>query len=691
MGRPDMNKQTSTSEEKSGSTEELLELAELHLRGGDLAKASDLCQQALTVDSTNANIYNLLGLIALQTGQSELAKEFFLTAVTFDPDRALYQRNLGAASYALGEDKNAEKQFRKALELDPEDHEALFNLALILKFSRRLTEALPLLEKSVLARKGDPQPLAQLADLHLTLQHFSDAEKIARAAETIAPNNPLSLNALMIATRYLGNPLESAFWGHKLVEVEPLKATNHANLAKAYVDYGKTQLAIEHARRALQLDPNDAESHCTLSAAIGVEGMWKEALEHTDQAIALNPDETRYLVQKAGLLQRMGRNEEAFELVQPMISGKQRINTDALQIYITLAKRFDHTKEADKLINDVINRDTLPDAVRMSLSFIAGAFYDSIGEYDKAFTLFDTANHLKPLKYDCSKVEELFDRYINTFDAESLKKIPSASHGSDKPIFIIGMPRSGTSLVEKIIASHPQVFGAGELTEIRNLCESLPQRLETETPFPECATTLSQAQMDTLAAAYLEFIDGLNDTGLAHVTDKMPQNFVFLGMISKLFPEAKIIHCMRNPIDTSLSCYFQNFGAAGLEFSYDLKNMVHYYHQYLRIMEHWEKVLPGRLYHLSYEQLTANSTEEIPKLIEFCGLEWDEACLSPHKSKLVTKTASFDQVRKPIYQSSRERWRHYEKHIKPLLDAFKRNKSDTAKVAENPETHSRPS
>lgn len=665
-----MNEQTSTSEQPPGNTEELLELAELHLRGGDLAKASDLCQQALTVDSTNANIYNLLGLISLQAGQSELAKEFFLTAVTFEPDRALFQRNLGAASYALGEDKDAESQFRKALELDPEDHEALFNLGLILKFSGRMPEALPLLEKSVLARRGDPQPLAHLADLHLTLQHFADAEKIARAAETIAPNNPLSLNALMIATRYLGNPLESAFWGHKLVEVEPLKATNHANLAKAYVEYGKTQLGIEHARRALQLDPDDAESHCTLSAAIGVEGMWEEALEHTDRAIALNPDETRYIVQKAGLLQRMGRNEEAFKLVQPMISGKQRINTDALQIYITLAKRFDHTKEADKLIRDVINMDTLPDAVRMSLSFIAGAFYDSVGEYDRAFELFQTANNLKPLAYDQSKMEELFDRYINTFDTELLTQLPAASQGSDKPIFIIGMPRSGTSLAEKIIASHPQVFGAGELTEIRNLCEGLPQHMEGAIPFPECAAKLTAEQMDTLATNYLNFIDGLNEAGLAHVTDKMPQNFVFLGMISKLFPEAKIIHCMRNPIDTSLSCYFQNFGQAGLDFSYNLDNLVHYYHQYQRIMEHWEKVLPGRIYHLSYENLTANSAEEIPKLIEFCGLEWDEACLSPHKSKLVTKTASFDQVRKPIYQSSRERWRNYEKHIKPLITAF---------------------
>ncbi len=666
-----MNKQSSTDEQKNPSTtDELLELAELHLRGGDLARASDYCQQALATDSTNADIYNLLGLIALQAGQSQLAREFFLTAVTFEPERGLFQRNLGAASYALGEDEVAETHFRKALELDPADSEALFNLALLVKFAGRNNEALPLLERAVLARKGDPQPLTHLADLHLSLQHFADAEKIARAADLLSPGNPLNLNTLMIATRYLGNPLESAFWGHKLVEVEPLKAANHANLAKAYIEYGKNQLGIEHARRALQLDPEDAESHSTLSAAVGVEGRWEEALQHTDRAIALKPEETRYLVQKAGLLQRMGKNDEAFELVQPMITGKQRINTDALQIYITLAKRFNHQEQANKLIQDVLAKPALPDAVRLSLSFIAGEFYDSVGEYDKAFALFKTANSLKPLKYNKAGVEDLFNRYMTTFDKAVMAQLPKAGHGSNKPIFIIGMPRSGTSLTEKIIASHPQVFGAGELTEIRNLCESLPQRMETETPFPECATTLSQAQMDTLASAYLAFIGELNDAGLAHVTDKMPQNFVFLGMISLMFPQAKIIHCMRNPIDTSLSCYFQNFGAAGLDFSYDLDNLVHYYGQYQRIMAHWEKVLPSEIYHLSYEALTANSAEEIPKLIEFCGLEWDEACLSPHKSKLVTKTASFDQVRKPIYQSSRERWRNYEKHIKPLIEAF---------------------
>lgn len=662
-----MTKQPSNA---ASNNDELLELAELHLRGGDLAKASEYCQQALVTDSTNANIYNLLGLIALQTGQSQLAKEFFLTAVTFEPGRALFQRNLGAASYAMGEDDVAETHFRKALELDPADSEALLNLALLLKFNGRSDEALPLLEKAVLARKGDPIPLTHLAALHLSLQHFADAEKIARAAHALAPNDPINLDTLMISTRYLGNPLESAFWGHKLIEVEPLKAANHANLAKAYIDYGKTQLGIEHARRALQLDPDDAECHSTLSAAVGVEGDWDEALRHTDMAIALKPDETRYLAQKAGLLQHMGKNEEAFALVQPMITGKQIINTDALQIYITLAKRFNHQKQADKLIQDVLNRASLPDAIRLSMSFLAGEFYDSLGEYDKAFALFKTANRLKPLKYDPAGVEELFDRYIGTFDAKLFEKLPKASLGSDKPIFIIGMPRSGTSLTEKIIASHPQVFGAGELTKMRNLCEGLPQRLENDTPFPECAASLSQEQMDALAEEYISFVDELNEAGLAHVTDKMPQNFLFLGMISQMFPQAKIIHCMRNPIDTSLSCYFQNFGAAGLDFSYDLDNLVHYYGLYQRLMDHWEKVLPIDIYHLSYETLTANSAEEIPKLIEFCGLEWDDACLSPHKSKLVTKTASFDQVRKPIYQSSRERWRNYKKHIKPLIDAF---------------------
>lgn len=666
-----MNKHTSTHEQSAASTDERLELAELHLRGGDLARASELCQQALANDSTNANIYNLLGLIGLQAGQSQLAKDFFLTAVTFEPDRALFHRNLGAACYALGEDKMAETHFRKAMKLDPEDSEALLNLALILKFSGRNSEALPLLEKSVLARKGDPVPLSHLADLHLSLEHFAEAEEIARAADLLSPNNPLNLNTLTIASRYLGKPLESATWGHKLVEVEPLKASNHANLAKAYIDYGLNQTGIEHARRALQLDPDDAESHATLAAAIGVMGMWDEALEHLNKAIALNPDETLYVKQKAGLLRRMGRYEEAFALIRPLVTNRQSIETDALQIYIGLAKRFGQEKEAEKLLRDVLKKGVLPDAVRMSLSFLAGSFYDSLGKYDMAFDLYKTANQLKPHNYNRDVLENMFDRYIDTFNAEFLEKLPRANHGSNKPIFIIGMPRSGTSLAEKIIASHPQVFGAGELLEILNLCEGLPKRLGIDTPFPECAVQVSAQQMEELAADYLKYIDELNTEGILHVTDKLPQNFLFLGMISRMFPESKIIHCMRNPIDTCLSCYFQNFGAAGaLDFTYDLDNLVHYYRQYQRIMVHWENVLPVKIYPLSYEVLTANSEEEIPKLIEFCGLEWDEACLAPHKSKLVTKTASFDQVRKPIYQSSRERWRNYEKHIKPLIDAF---------------------
>jgi len=247
--------------------------------------------------------------------------------------------------------------------------------------------------------------------------------------------------------------------------------------------------------------------------------------------------------------------------------------------------------------------------------------------------------------------------------------MPRASVRSDRPVFIVGMPRSGTSLIEQILASHPQVFGAGELTDIVRLPLSLHTMLGTERKYPQCLSLLTQDRIDTFAQHYLDKLASLSPDA-SRVIDKMPGNFMHLGFIELLFPDARIIHCMRDPLDTCLSCYFQDFSRSH-PYSYDLENLGAFYNEYRKIMQHWRSVLSIPMYEIQYEELVADQEMKSRELVEFCGLEWDERCLNFHETKRYVGTASYDQVRQPMYKKSAGRWKNYENRIDVLKKSLK--------------------
>ncbi|MCK5092697.1 MAG: sulfotransferase, partial [Gammaproteobacteria bacterium] len=235
-------------------------------------------------------------------------------------------------------------------------------------------------------------------------------------------------------------------------------------------------------------------------------------------------------------------------------------------------------------------------------------------------------------------------------------------HESEAPVFIVGMPRSGTSLVEQIIASHPQAYGAGELTYIGAVINNLAPDSDD---YPECMKHVSPSILEGIADGYIRHISTLAGNEKI-VVDKMPLNYHHLGFIRILFPKAKIIHCKRNPMDTCLSCYMMDF-AARQPFSNNLDDLGEYYKLYLKQMQYWKDVVKIPILDIQYEELVDNQEEISHKIISYCGLDWDDACLSFHKNKRVTLTASNQQVNKPIYKKSVERWRNYEEDLTPLI------------------------
>jgi hypothetical protein len=305
---------------------------------------------------------------------------------------------------------------------------------------------------------------------------------------------------------------------------------------------------------------------------------------------------------------------------------------------------------------------------RVYLHFALGRMYEDLADYERAFTHFSAGNRIENsrLGYRPEAYREQVDALIETFSADFLASMTAAGAASDTPLFIVGLPRSGTTLVEQILASHPEVYGAGELSWFTKAEHDLAGFIGSGHPYPRCVAQLDKAGIDVLAKKYLDYLDTLSGHGgYRHITDKMPSNYERLGLIALLFPQARIIHCRRDPLDNAISQYCLLF-QGDMGYSRDLYNLGTHYADYRRLMEHWHACLPGRILDVQYETLVVDHEGEIRRLLDFAGLAWDPACLNFFDAKRAVRTSSDFQVRKPIYATSVGRWKHYEKYLEPL-------------------------
>ena len=317
---------------------------------------------------------------------------------------------------------------------------------------------------------------------------------------------------------------------------------------------------------------------------------------------------------------------------------------------------------------------SLDDVNKTAVNFTLGKIYDDQNNFKQAFKYYATGKALKNqhLKYDHEADEARFSELIEFFNKDFFEQHQHLGIKSSMPIVIVGMPRSGTTLTEQIVSSHPDVIGAGEVTFWARSPTEIPLRINSEYAYPDCVRELTADQAKDIAQMYettLRKIVG-PDTKSKHITDKMPHNFLYVGLIALLFPNVKIIHTKRDPIDTCLSKFFQNFGD-NHPYAFNLENLGFNYKQYQRLMQHWHAVLPGRILDISYEDTIADPEFRSRKLIAHVGLEWDDACLSPHKLERSVKTALHWQVRQPIYKTSVQRWKNYEEFLGPLIQALK--------------------
>ena len=441
----------------------------------------------------------------------------------------------------------------------------------------------------------------------------------------------------------------------------------YCNLARICAQSKRQHEADSLWEKALVIDPRFLEAQMNLADSYQQAGKTGQAIDIYRRIISANKQfvAAKYLL--ANLLKAQGDFTQAEDYYQQIIA-RQPDYTQAHFSYSSIHKYQLKTDPHIRLMLELYQNPNLPTESRIHLAFALAKAFEDIEDYPQAFKYLETGNGLryKEFNYDIRGDKELIQNIIQTFNREALSQLQINPESSNRAIFIIGMPRSGTSLVERIISSHSDVYAAGELDYIFSLGTRLFLKESIHHEFRPL-DTYSKTLFETLGKTYLEKIS-LLDSQSSRITDKMPFNMMMIGLIKIALPNAKIIHCVRDAKDNCLSIFKQNFTTGNYRFAYNLKTLGQFHNQYRQLMKHWHQVMPDFIYDIEYEALTQNPEAEIRKLIAACDLEWQDNCLNFEKSAGLVKTASAFQARQPMYTSSVSLWERYEEYLKPLLD-----------------------
>lgn len=555
-----------------------------------------------------ANAHYLLGNISHQKKEYNAAAKCYKKAHKFDKNNIGALSGLGTIALDKKDFKNAILHFKKAIQIGNKPDAALFsNLGVSFNGNGDIKNAILAFEKAM--KFGPVNP-----DIYLELGKIYDdlglGAKSRACYEKISHDNPKALSRL----------------GH-LDRVD-----------------GKIDSAIRHFKTSVELDPANTGTIISLGF-INVElGNFKKAEQYFLSALEIEPDNIDALINIGDLLHSSGRKGDAKEYFEHSIKQLRKLSD-----------------------NDILN---------FNLAHIVGQMYDKLGDYKKSFK-YNKLTHDKIKEtlikgnnqYQPKSMELLLENVKNTFSVISPQSLPYGSQSS-KPIFIVGMPRSGTSLLEQMLSSHSQVFGAGELREIPNF------RKEIATKSQDWAEMFTSIKKESLVGFANHFLNKVNEmsTKEKYAIDKQPYNFQHVGLIRKIFPNATIIHNQRNAMDTCVSIYFQRFGGE-MKYDHDMADIAHFYQYYNKTMDFWCK-WDNKIIDVQYENLIADPKSQILRVLTSLDLEWEDSCINFHKTDRAVMTASRLQVRQPLYKSSVEKWRRYGSNLKPLID----NLGNLAKV-----------
>lgn len=683
--------------------EQAIQLAARKIDAGQLPDAEAMLRQILQKQPKNAFALHLLGVVAHRAGRTGLAVELIGKAIEIRPSVAQFHSNRGEMCRLLKQLDDAIHHGEQAVKLDPAHATVHSNLGIAYYDRKDFERAEACQKKALELNPSLTQALNNLGSIRRDLKDKEGAIAYYRQALAIAPDYLEAMNNLGAVLTELERPEEAVTELLKVIRARPRYADAHCNIGCAFLMLEEFDKALAAFNRTLALSPDHPGALMGLARVHKEQDRLEEARTAAARALALSPDKAEVHSLSGDIYTKMGLYEQAeaayrnaraldekllgthlgmgqlqMELgrlddAQASFQTAMEIDPKEIAPHVFMAQ-VKKIKPGDpslaRLEAEAEHLDTLRGTKAVSLHFALGKAYDDLKQYDQAFPHFMAGCRLKRarIQYSADNHDSACHNIREFFSKETIEQLRGGGDPSAVPIFVLGMPRSGTTLVETIIASHPDVFGAGELHDLLAIANQPKEGVKTE-GFPLSMRGITK---DDLTRAGARYVAGVRERSATarHITDKMPANFLAVGLIHLMLPNAKIIHIKRNAADICLSGFTKLFNNSQYH-TYDLTEMGRYYVNYARLMEHWRQVLPEDAFlEVQYEELVAGPEAQTRRLIEYCGLEWNDACLQSHKTERSVKTASVTQVRQPVYTTSVERWRRYEKHLQPLFEAL---------------------
>lgn len=634
------------------------------LKSGDVQTAEKISRAALTDYPGEMNFLALLGAALVRQGRAGEGEPYLRQAVEANPDYAKGHEQYAEALLALDRPEEAVEALRRALELNPAFDGAHLKLGRTLLCLGREEEAKKAYEDFI-RQSPHRQRLAEAAEFHRNGE-LREAEAVYRQILRDDPGNVSAMRLLALVAMKLEQYRDAAVLLKQVVKLAPDFQSARLDLGHAQTELHEFDDAIRTMQQAVRLDPLNYAPRVGLATALARSTRAEEAVECYRQAIELNPEVATTWLGLGNVSRTLGRYDEAVAAYRKGIE----LRPGFAELYWSLSnlKTFHFDPAEVEAMRAEVEKPDIGDAAIVHLSFALGKAAEDEGDYAQAFGWYERGNHLrrKQESYDPVQTEVIGERIRAMFSRDFIARHSGGGYRDARPIFIVGLPRSGSTLLEQILASHPSVEATHELPEGGRLIKFIDRQRSGRELYPEACAAFPAEAFFELGKRY-DVETRRYRSGCRHFIDKMPNNFANLGLLALCLPEARFINARRHPMDTCLSCYKQLF-ARGQSFTYDLEELVDYYLEYQRMMDHWHDVLPGRILDMQYENVVADLENQVAQLLDHCGLPWDDACLDFHNTKRAIRTASSEQVRRPIYTDAVGYWERFGNALNPLRE-----------------------
>lgn len=629
----------------------------------DVGNAIKSFKKALSLNSKIAKTHYNLANVYLDKNNFDDAKKFFKSAINLNPQYSQAINNLSIIYRQQGEYEKAEALLLKIVNRSPTNVMALNNLAINYDEAGEYEKSLDTYRKALAIKPDYFEAYYNIGNLYRLLNDSNNAIKSYQDCLRLKPDLVEAENNLAIV--YMENKDYSNAILHfsEAAKINPKYTNTFLNFANLYKKTGATDKAESLYKKALEIDPNFMQAYYNLACLYSDTHHSNMAIANFEKVISMAPQYAPAYKNLGNVYKDIGRFDLAISMFKKSIS----INPAFTEAYreLTSVKTLGKDDAEFALMQRMLSYEVLTDEQRMHLAFGLAKVYEDLKEYDDAFKYLAQANQSrrKLIPYNSEKIHTIFSHTKKLFNTEFIEKNQRFGSPDKTPIFILGMPRSGSSLIEQILATHSKVYGAGELNYIEQAINQICS-VPTQLDYPDCLKDIDQHTVQKLSQSYLNRIRELASDE-QFITDKMPQNFIYIGLIKIILPNAKFIHSTRDEMDICLSIYKHGF-YDGHAYADDLIDLGEYYNLYRDLMDHWNTILADSIFEVNYENLVANQEHESRRLLNFCGLDWEEDCLSFYKTRRRVHTASSTQVRKGIYKDSVKLWKHFERHLQPL-------------------------